>query len=491
MKKFQGGQVLVLVALVILGLVAMVGVAVDGGAAFTERRHSQNAADAAVLAAALAKVNNQANWQDTAKQILVQNGYTVEQIVINHPPSAQDCDPNDGQQSPYVGNSEYIQVIVRSQVEPYFAQIVGVQSMPTCVEAVARARPGGQAPLFNGAGVVTTKPSGDNTFLLNGSANVRVHNSGIFVNSNSDRGLFLNGGANITMDTPGCTVSGSYGKNGGASVTPGIEPCPAPLTINSDTFSFIPPIPTPPTCSANGTRTDNNSTQTATFTPGRFGNITINGGWTAVFQPGVYCLNGNFNLNGSATLRVNPTGRVTFVTQDQNITFNGGVTLVIPDIEIYTRNGTWTLNGSNTFTPNRIRFYASGSGKWIVNGGSTLKANDAFFYLTSGYITWNGSSNIDLKAPPEGDPFAGLLVYMPLGNTSNIIFNGGSNIKLTGTYLAPDAPMRINGSVSTNAIHSQIVVSTLVVNGGSTLDVTFNADENAGTVQPTIIELAQ
>jgi hypothetical protein len=484
--RSQRGQVLVLVALAILGLVAMVGLAVDSGAAFTEQRHSQNAADAAVLAAALAKVNNQANWQEAAEQILVQNGFSVDQITINHPPSTQDCNPNDGQQSPYVGNEEYIQVIVRSSTEPYFGQIVGVETLSTCVEAVAHARPGSNGALFNGMGIVTTKTSGDNTFLLNGSANVRVHNSGIFVNSNSSRGLFLNGGASVVMDTYGYTVSGSYGKNGGASVTPGIQQG-QPLTINSETFSFIPPIPTPPTCSANGTQTTSGST--ITFTPGKFGDITINGGMTAVFQPGVYCLNGNLNLNGSATFT--SSGRVIFVTQDQNITFNGGTTLNIPDIEIYTRNGTWTLNGSNTFTPNRIRFYASGSGQWIVNGGSTVKANDAFFYLTKGYITWNGSSNIDLKAPPVGDPFAGLLVYMPVGNTSNIIFNGGSSIKLTGTYLAPNAPMTVNGSVSLNAIHSQIVVSSMIVNGGTTLDVTYNANENAGAPVPTSIELVQ
>ncbi len=484
--KSQRGQVLVLVALAILGLVGVVGLAVDSGAAFTERRHAQNAADAAALAAALAKVNNQTNWQNIARQVVTQNGFTESQVTINNPPSAQDCNPNDGRQSPYVGNNEYIQVIVRSSVEPYFGQIVGVDTLDTCTEAVVRARPGTIGPLFSGMGVVTTRSSGNNTFLLEGSANVRVRNSGIFVNSNGANGLFLNGGASVVMDTYGYTVSGTYGKNVGASVTPGIQQG-APLVINSETFSFIPPIPTPPTCSANGTQTISGST--ITFTPGRFGDITINGGMTAVFQPGVYCLNGNLNLGGSATFT--STGRVIFVMQDQNITFNGGTTLNIPDIEIYTRNGTWTLNGSNTFTPNRIRFYASGSGQWIVNGGSTVKANDAFFYLTKGYIIWNGSSDIDLKGPPPGDPFAGLLIYMPLGNTSNIIFNGGSNIRLTGTYLAPDAPMTINGSVNTNAIRSQIVVSTLIVNGGSTLDVTYDANENVGVPQPTVIELAQ
>ena len=62
MKAYKGkspserGQAMVLIALVIIGLIAITGLAVDGGMAYANRRQAQNAADAAVLAASLAKL---------------------------------------------------------------------------------------------------------------------------------------------------------------------------------------------------------------------------------------------------------------------------------------------------------------------------------------------------------------------------------------------------------------------------------------------------
>src|SRR5689334_20899575 len=49
------GQALILIALAAVGLFAVTGLAIDGGARFSDRRHAQNAADTAALAAALTK----------------------------------------------------------------------------------------------------------------------------------------------------------------------------------------------------------------------------------------------------------------------------------------------------------------------------------------------------------------------------------------------------------------------------------------------------
>ena len=52
MKQTERGQIVVIVALVMTILVAMVGVVIDGGMAWTNRRQVQNAADSAALAGA-------------------------------------------------------------------------------------------------------------------------------------------------------------------------------------------------------------------------------------------------------------------------------------------------------------------------------------------------------------------------------------------------------------------------------------------------------
>src|SRR5215211_1320151 len=58
-KLAERGQALILIALAAIGLFGMAGLAIDGSAKFSDRRHAQNAADTAALAAALAKVQAQ------------------------------------------------------------------------------------------------------------------------------------------------------------------------------------------------------------------------------------------------------------------------------------------------------------------------------------------------------------------------------------------------------------------------------------------------
>ncbi len=55
-KKSEKGQALVIIALAAVGLFAFTALAIDGSRVFSDRRHAQNAADTAVLAAALAKI---------------------------------------------------------------------------------------------------------------------------------------------------------------------------------------------------------------------------------------------------------------------------------------------------------------------------------------------------------------------------------------------------------------------------------------------------
>jgi Flp pilus assembly protein TadG len=50
----QRGQALILIALAGIALFGIAGLAIDGSAKFSDRRHAQNAADTAALAGALA-----------------------------------------------------------------------------------------------------------------------------------------------------------------------------------------------------------------------------------------------------------------------------------------------------------------------------------------------------------------------------------------------------------------------------------------------------
>src|ERR1043166_5008772 len=57
-RSFERGQALVLIALAAIGLFAIAGLAIDGSAKYSDRRHAQNAADTAALAGAYAKITD-------------------------------------------------------------------------------------------------------------------------------------------------------------------------------------------------------------------------------------------------------------------------------------------------------------------------------------------------------------------------------------------------------------------------------------------------
>ena len=122
-----GGQILVIFALSLVAIVAMVGLILDGGATFAQKRAEQNASDVAALAAANDLIVNQgsANWQLTAQTIAGQNGYTngvngvtVQVTCVNCPVQALDS-TRDGVQ---------VTVNITAPHRNNFAGVVGMSS---------------------------------------------------------------------------------------------------------------------------------------------------------------------------------------------------------------------------------------------------------------------------------------------------------------------------------------------------------------------------
>src|SRR5512139_3519134 len=89
-KKTERGQALILVVLAIVGLAGIVGLVVDGGNAFLDRRNAQNAADSAALAAALTRVRGNGNLSSVALNSAAENGYDnnggSNVVEVHNPP---------------------------------------------------------------------------------------------------------------------------------------------------------------------------------------------------------------------------------------------------------------------------------------------------------------------------------------------------------------------------------------------------------------------
>ncbi|MBI3746622.1 MAG: hypothetical protein HY264_08940 [Chloroflexi bacterium] len=73
-RASQRGQLLVVFALALTALIGMVGLIIDGGDTFLQRRDEQNVADAAAMAAGYASVNGQ-DPTTAAQSVAASNGY--------------------------------------------------------------------------------------------------------------------------------------------------------------------------------------------------------------------------------------------------------------------------------------------------------------------------------------------------------------------------------------------------------------------------------
>jgi hypothetical protein len=304
----ERGQALVIIAVAMIGLVAMTGLAIDGSMAYSHRRQAQNAADTAALAAALAKVRGQ-DMVSMAEARAASNGYNDDgvqnTVTVNNPPAAG-CDGTDG---PYVGNSEYIQVIIRASTDPYFAPVIGITNIDNCVEAITRALPPTIALPFDGNAVVGLSPTGNSFHTTSNATNWWIYGGGIFANNNAQdkhgRVSFPDGHCATTVGTAtGFTCPASVGNTN--------------LFYNypDDIIPLLPPIPPCDGVAYRGA--DGKLHEQA----GKEGRGSVVDHFQDSYAPGLYCItdaDGNFHGTTSGT-------GVTFYFLDTNFTmrFNGG-----------------------------------------------------------------------------------------------------------------------------------------------------------------------
>src|SRR5512140_1568090 len=187
------GQALILIVFAMVGLVGITALAIDGGNAYSDRRHAQNAAATAALAGGLRKVRGFSDWDVIAQNMASSNGYppsgpnsTVTVYLCSAVPSGMpSCVLAPGAAHP----ENYIQVVITSIVHTYFAPIVGIRQVTNTVEAIAKAVPGQIVPWANGNALVALMPGCKDSnwnadpFSIGGGQYSLVNGAGVFVNS--------------------------------------------------------------------------------------------------------------------------------------------------------------------------------------------------------------------------------------------------------------------------------------------------------------------
>ena len=413
----QGGQALILIALAAIGLFGITGLAIDGSAKFSDRRHAQNAADAAALAGALALGKEETTWKLNAMDIAGDNGYDDNHVTNDV--YVYRCDETGSSCGAYAGSTQYVQVIITSDVNTYFVRVLGIEETHNTVQAVALAQKGG--PLYDGNLIVALNPNpctGSNgNIVLGGNGTINLTGGGLFVNS---------GGSGCGIEQSGCptitVTDGSVNSTGTANVhlgssssscTANSSGIPSP-SYNNDSYDYPPDMPAVPAecTSPYGTYSNPNSAQTV-VTPGRWNEFppadsSVND--EIVMMPGVYCVDDVIKL------------------RSRNLVLSGH------DVTIYIR--------SNNY--------------FQIEGGT-----------------------INLDAPDDG-PYAGYLIIVDsnfTGTPPQCSMDGNSINTYEGTIFAPYCDVKVNGDSTGANLDAQIIGYTVTLNGGTTMNLNYDIDQ--------------
>ncbi len=368
-KKSERGQAIILIVFSIIGLIGMTALAIDGGNALIDRRRTETAASAAALTAALTRING-GDWRSAALATANANGYNNDGVTnvieMNTPPLS----------GPYIGNSEYIEVIITSHLDTYFGPVIGIPQVTNIARAVTQTKPAEYGQMFGGYAIVSLAPQsqceegGKKSFWVHSEATLSITGGGIFVNSNNTDCAFMQfGSGSIRIkDTSPITVVG------GADIQKPKLITPYPIQTGAVPISYPPAIEMPKVgCGSNVAAVDEFTG--TTMSPGKWdGEETFPPAGVTHLEHGTYCITGDVVLGAGTRLEGK---NVLLIIEDGSFMVGGDAQVIL----------TAPQNGREK---GLLIYMPMGNRKRIaLNGGSDSKFRGTIF-APSGDIRING-----------------------------------------------------------------------------------------------------
>ena len=287
--RSRRGAILVIFALTFTGLILFLGLVVDGGIIYFERRKAQAAADAGAYSGALELLHNNDSWvADSAKADTKINGFDDDEnsvvITVNNPPVSVAA----------VGDSNAVEVIVQSTVKTTLMQLVADGSSIVRARAVAAVGPE-TGPMC----ILALNESAEGAIVFNGTVDMNVPKCEIVTRSNHEEAIEFNGTPCVTAATIGYGTGGGY--NGTTANGSCIDPEPIGIIPPDDPYANLtPPDPADYTEQAASVTNRTNGSAAEGFLAGVYrGGIRITGGGPYTFAPGMYIVDG-LNVSGGS-----------------------------------------------------------------------------------------------------------------------------------------------------------------------------------------------
>ncbi len=208
-KPSEKGQALIVVAFGAVALIGFVALAIDGGRAFEDKRHAQNAADTAALAGSLAYQRSE-NIITSAQARATSNGYDdngtsndVTITVSNITAGSGICPGNAA--------GKEITVDIVTTIDTTFGRVLGRNTLTSAVTAITHACDPIVVDPFHGAAVAGLNPNQGSCAYDSGVSNAAhwtLKGGGIFSNGCA----FSKNNDSVTLDPGECvmTVGGAY-----------------------------------------------------------------------------------------------------------------------------------------------------------------------------------------------------------------------------------------------------------------------------------------
>lgn len=434
-SKKERGQALIIITFAIVGLIGLVGLAVDGGMAYSDHRHAQNAADSAAYAAALAHVSDPTHSTDitlAAKNIALINGYDSDlvsnTVTITTTPSTSGCPAATGSG---VDNVD-IKVEIVSHLNTTFARVVGINQMTSRVFATARAcdtsGTASSGPVYSGNSIFATKA---------------------FEECNGKKGV------NVKINAASGSIQlwgGGFGSAGTGSTCMDFQ-----NGITSLKLSEVEPKTCATLQSAASSSTD------ATFKG-------FEGSEDKCLKNGKPIISYDVKFTDPPNLNI---------TCDTDATKSGS--------KLNPGNWPGSTGATGDFPQSGVTELMPGT--YCVTGdfakGRDLKGTGVTIVLKDGSFDLNGGS-LKLTAPTSGT-YKGLVIYMPPTNESTVNWNGGAKIDITGTMLMQSATCTIEGGAQVQHQPWQMICSTWARTG--TADIQGSYDPSKFFVlPPTLVD---
>jgi Flp pilus assembly protein TadG len=409
--KDECGVIAVLTALALTGLIGVVGLAVDVGMWYRTERALQNAADAAVIAAAL---NGTGSYQSEAKAVTAQYGFVdgVNGITVS---------ASDNQTCPDGATDCYLVTVAQTSAPRFFSPVIGLFTPSLAGSALAGGSQTHSYCLLALAGSGT-----DPAIVTNGAPKADLSNCSLMSNTGADcHGHNLN-----------ATYGDAHKTNNGCGITQhsNISAVADPYSslgskIPTNTCSFYaqepakkkdPPLPASNQWGASGVTTAITLSDPPTIANKGIvcGDLQLQGDVTlTTASPGSLLVieNGQLDTNGH-TLRTASGSALTIIFTGTAGSYThaptGGGTL---DIQAPTA-GAWqgiAIYQDPTLTTGLDISAAGNSPTWDITG---------VVYLPHSSVTFSGAVN---KSSNGASCFLLVVDNITINGTGSILANGG------------------------------------------------------------------